>query len=127
MTPTTSWPDPNRPGVPMFPERRGWHILDRNTWEWCPTLQAWNDAVLHPSFVKAINMAWREYHGPCLTPTQIAEMLAGERERCGNVCKTLIACEENHYGIGLKTTLAEERIKALTEARKLIRKLGPAS
>lgn len=81
MTTPTNWPIPDLPGVPMFPEKRGWHMLDRDIWEWCPTRQAWNDTVLHTNFVKAKNMAWRKYHGPVLTPAQIAEMLAGERER----------------------------------------------
>ena len=86
MTTPTNWPNPELPGVPMFPERKAWHMLDRNVWEWCPSRQAWNDTLLHPSFVKAKAMAWRKYQGIVLTPTQLAELLAGERERCAKVC-----------------------------------------
>lgn len=100
MTPT-NWPNPERPGEPMFPEKRGWHMMDRDVWEWCPTRQAWNDTVLHPSFVKAKDMAWRKYHGPCLTPTQISDMLAGERERCATICDKLaddfLPCHPSEY------------------------------
>lgn len=77
----TNWPDPTRPGVPLFPERDGWHMLDRDVWQWSAKRKAWNDTVLHPNFVLPKNMAWRKYYGPVLTPTQINEMLAGERER----------------------------------------------
>lgn len=59
-------------------------------------------------------------------PAHVREMLAAERERCANVCKTLIARDENRYGVGLKTTSAEARIKALAEAQRLIRNLGDA-
>ncbi|MCG4256887.1 hypothetical protein [Acetobacter senegalensis] len=64
--------------------------------------------------------------GKFYTPAQISEMLAAERERCSNVCKTLITLEEERYGIGLKTSGAEARIKALAEAQRLIRNLGAA-
>lgn len=123
MTTPTNWPDPARPGVPMFPEKRGWHMLDRNMWEWCPTQQAWNDEVLHPSFVKAMNMAWRKYYGPVLSPVQIAEMLAAERERCAKVCDKLKSRELEVYSVGLYTTAAERTIRAYESAACLIRKL----
>lgn len=87
MSNDINWPNPERPGVPMFPERKAWHMLDRNIWEWCPSRQAWNDTVLHPSFVKAKAMAWRKYQGIVLTPTQLTELLAGERERCAKLCE----------------------------------------
>lgn len=75
---TQNWPDPKRPGVPMFPERDGWHMLDRDVWQWSAKRKAWNDTVLHPNFVLPKNMAWRKYYGPVFSPTQINEMLAGK-------------------------------------------------
>lgn len=77
----TNWPNPNLPGVPMFPERKAWHMLDRNVWEWCPSRQEWNDTVLHPSFVKAKDMAWRKYQGIVLTHTQITELQTEDQKR----------------------------------------------
>lgn len=77
----TNWPNPEQPGVPMFPERKAWHMLDRNVWEWCPSRQAWNDTVLHPNFVKAKAMAWRKYQGIVLTHTQITELQTADSER----------------------------------------------
>lgn len=84
---TTNWPDPTRPGVPLFPERDGWHMLDRDVWQWSAKRKAWNDTVLHPNFVLPKNMAWRKYYGPVFSPTQIKEMLAAQRERCAKACE----------------------------------------
>ncbi|OUI98768.1 hypothetical protein HK15_13015 [Acetobacter orientalis] len=91
MTTPTNWPNPERPGVPLFPERDGWHVL-----QVLPT--ALIDEPPQLGFWKADDKGWMEdgvvfhpaqmaespilYHGPVLTPTQIAEMLAGERGRC---------------------------------------------
>ncbi|MFT8463174.1 hypothetical protein [Acetobacter persici] len=118
----TNWPNPERPGVPMFPEKRGWHMMDRDVWEWCPTRQAWNDTVLHPIFVKAKDMAWRKYHGSVLTPTQISEMLAGERERCAEVC------EDNSVSMRTDCKDTETALNEMLETTaREIRNLGAAS
>ncbi|MFT8439876.1 hypothetical protein [Acetobacter fabarum] len=98
MTTPTNWPNPERPGVPLFPERDGWHWLSYGQnqepvpFEWsseefsdAPTEWAWGT---DDGPEDAYEMARRFcYHGPCLTPTQIAELLAGERERCAKLCE----------------------------------------
>lgn len=84
----------------MFPERDGWHWLSLEGASPIPV--EWNadhapvafddwgwalgdyDDDLHSPEKAAKSMC---YHGPCLTPTQIAEMLAAERERCAKVCE----------------------------------------
>ncbi|WP_415421284.1 hypothetical protein [Acetobacter malorum] len=92
MTPTTNWPNPERPGVPMFPERDGWHILCGAGSE-NPTLFWWHakeQCYTYPQnimrdgpFLYSVDVARAYiYHGAVLTPTQISEMMAGERERC---------------------------------------------
>ncbi|MCG4258164.1 hypothetical protein [Acetobacter senegalensis] len=95
MTNPTNWPNPERPGVPMFPDRDGLHVLkwgnspiliwDKDPhpqaameiWEWDSKTQKWG-------IILAKNMVREGYSyiSPILTPTQISEMLAAEREQC---------------------------------------------
>jgi hypothetical protein len=83
----TTWPDPARPGVPLNPERDGWHwikpkispkrgiqLIDESAsrpmpWNIVSPLShkpAWN-GVMEPEH--AAN-AW-QYLGPCLTPAEV--------------------------------------------------------
>lgn len=87
MTTPTNWPDPERPGVPMFPEQDGWHMTTHSGATsptvsfWCASEEVWKSgASSYPPNYLAHPM--RKYIGPILTPTQITELLAGERERC---------------------------------------------
>lgn len=106
MSNPTNWPDPERPGVPMFPERDGWHWIDTGLASgmrplfWQSKSQSW--------FASADTCAnrWKhtdswKYHGPCLTPAQISEMLVAERERCAKVCDDLaddfLPCHPSEY------------------------------
>ncbi len=83
----TNWPNPEWPGYPMLPERDGWHMTTHSG-ATSPTVSFWRaseevwksgsssyppDYLAHPM---------RKYIGPVLTPTQLTELLAGERERC---------------------------------------------
>ncbi|AQT04822.1 hypothetical protein [Acetobacter persici] len=89
MTPPTNWPNPERPGAPLFPENYGKHkLIDKETGN---ELNAdWNNAdeewLLPNGWLSAKNAATHFAYVECvsveLTPTQITEMLAGERERC---------------------------------------------
>lgn len=79
MTNPTNWPNPERPGVPMFPERDGFHIIGKLAWKWHAASELW-DGVANPD-----EFGTFYYVGPCLAPTQIAELLAGERERCCDI------------------------------------------
>lgn len=66
------WPDPARPGVPLNPERDGWHWV------------AWDPTWPEPAFWDAANREWSQsevsnintqhaaYLGPCLTPAEVA-------------------------------------------------------
>lgn len=77
---TQNWPDPTRPGVPLFPEQDGWHwlrVFGRATIEWWSADKQAFDNHYDPDY--AI------YECACLTPTQINEMLAAEQERCASV------------------------------------------
>lgn len=110
MTTPTNWPNPKRPGEPPFPERDGWHNFvghhvpcaeeeeeDTNSPALSPTYlyscwwdsegQAWSGFDEAPWDLEECSddLADMEYHGPCLTPAQINEMLAAERERCAKL------------------------------------------
>ncbi|MFT8418444.1 MAG: hypothetical protein ABF636_06390 [Acetobacter sp.] len=134
MTTPTNWPNSERPGVPMFPERDGWHILWCNSSPsgdyfryWHSKEELWSETrhrnLCHclplpkyghdPDYVACRH----QYIGPVLTPAQIAEMLAGERER---VAKEIVAFEDNWMG-------ASDGNNALQDAIRIIRNLGAAS
>lgn len=66
------------------------------------------------------------YKSTALTPTQINEMLAGERERCAAALDRLKSKESEMYGVGLMTARAEITIRALTSGANTIRNLGAA-
>ncbi len=97
MTHANGWPDKERPGYPMFPERGGYHWLSNNgkdepfpikwkkeefsdapdEWSW-----DWGD-----DGYEDIEVTGRlHYHGPCLTPDELTALLRAERERCAKVC-----------------------------------------
>ncbi|OUJ13845.1 hypothetical protein HK26_04185 [Acetobacter okinawensis] len=87
MTNPTNWPNPERPGVPMFPERSGRHHVGAHLLFWYSDIQQWVTVSPIRACKEPEDFAGDEYHGPVLTPTQITEMLAGERERCARLCE----------------------------------------
>lgn len=123
MTNPTNWPNPERPGAPPSPfDQRPYldHVLRRKsdnrlvdvrffprggpgTGDWCfGNMNRMNEREAAERF---------HYHTPCLTPTRIAELLAGERERCAKECDEKVAFanhelkasashEETRYWIG---------------------------
>ena len=108
MTTPTNWPNPERPGVPMFPERDGWHILQTYSFPglfyWDSENQYWFDRskryyrTVSEILVDAVET---KYISICLTPTQIAEILGAERELCAKVCDSLaddfLPCHPSEY------------------------------
>lgn len=87
-----NWPNPERPGVPLFPERDGWHAIGLTIKQvkwWDAANKYWWDSEKR-YYLTLDEVAYRvpeyRYIGPVLTPTQIAEMLAGERECAVNAC-----------------------------------------
>lgn len=96
MTTPTNWPNPERPGVPMFPERDMAHVLctdpegDGNlVYYWKAKHQVWveYDHEGPEDALEGYDLIGWVYVGPVLTPAQIAEMLAAERERCAKLCE----------------------------------------
>ena len=86
MTTLTNWPNPERPGWPPDPEKDGLYAMriDEKF-----IVRYWSAARQHyslvPGWKKGISPSDASvftFCGEIFTPTQIAEMLAGERERC---------------------------------------------
>lgn len=95
MTIPTNWPNPERPGVPLFPEYVGEHILKELLSGkevhalWNNEQSCWDVVALYEQTPKTVSQYFHYIRCKCvrLTPTQIAEMLAEERERCAKVCE----------------------------------------
>ena len=89
MTNPGNWPNPERPGVPLFSERDGWHWISYcgtpRPLFWSAKSNTWFSSSGTRSRRENTNAHWI-YKEPVLTPTQIAELLAGERERCAVIC-----------------------------------------
>ena len=119
---TQNWPDPNRPGVPMFPERDGWHALENNErkeYWWDAHCSCWTtseDGEFSWIPDDMSSVLGFSYIGPVLTPTQINEMLAAERQWCADACRAMSF--DGHY--------TKTQRDALEEAEIAIRNLGAA-
>ncbi|GLH29674.1 hypothetical protein WSS15_23240 [Acetobacter pasteurianus] len=112
---TQNWPDPKRPGVPMFPERDGWHLLrvfGGTTIEWWSADKQAFDNHYDPDY--AI------YECACLAPKQINEMLAAERERIKSMVRR--ACDLGN----IITPRQRDMIIAGVDSETAIRNLGDA-
>ena len=76
MSDTAAWPDPSRPGVPLNPERDGWHFLidpfgDLFVREWSAGAECWyEDYSPNKRPTK-----WR-YLGPALARAEVAAAVA---------------------------------------------------
>ncbi|OUI90122.1 hypothetical protein HK19_11740 [Acetobacter persici] len=89
----TNWPNPERPGVPMFPDISARHVLENKKrkvlklafWDHEQEHYCTEVGYLTPTNVAAMGF---DYYAACLTPTQISEMLAGERDRCVDACRS---------------------------------------
>ncbi|GBQ36093.1 hypothetical protein GOB83_13800 [Acetobacter fabarum] len=89
MTNPTNWPNPERPGVPMFPEREMRHVLKKKDTgkviirNWKSDGQHWDMIGRSASWCSDTYF----YEGTFITATQIDELLAGERERCAEIAR----------------------------------------
>lgn len=92
----TNWPNPERPGAPMFPNISGRHVLENKRRRslklvlWDHEQEHYCTEVGYMTPRNMVAMDW-EYYAPCLTATQIDELLAGERERCAKECDEKVA------------------------------------
>ncbi len=72
------WPDVSKPGMPLNPERDGWHWLHHPedlrpiATPWVAEISAWcSGAAYSPQGV--VELGFR-YLGPCLTPAEVAAL-----------------------------------------------------
>jgi hypothetical protein len=87
MSDPNGWPDPQRPGVPLNPERDGYHWLSVDAsgepcpFEWRATKQQWCDGSNSNEWTCPHHMLpiWEIYLGPCLTPAEVAARVAEAR------------------------------------------------
>jgi hypothetical protein len=132
MSDPNGWPFADRPGVPMNPERDGWHwLLANSTKGIVPEAACWRaPRSRYPgmwffqgneNYLVAEQMTqahgWRGYLGPCLTPVEVAA-LAAERDALREALSALLdACElrANREGgdFGPEIGPAAERAEAL--------------
>ncbi|MEZ7136871.1 hypothetical protein [Komagataeibacter sp. SM21] len=99
MTASTNWPNLKQPGVPLFHERDGKHVIDVDpegagnelVYYWKAKHQVWveYDYEGPDDALEGYDLTGWAYVGPFLTHAQIAELLAGERERCAKECDAI--------------------------------------
>ena len=88
MTNPTNWPNPNRPGAPMFPDREGWHVME-GICGGQTALTHWNGREWGGGEqVRSLNTSPERYRyvGAVYTPAQVSALLAAERGRCVSAC-----------------------------------------
>ncbi|PAL21015.1 hypothetical protein [Acetobacter syzygii] len=129
MITPTNWPNPERPGVPLFYERDGVHIFqDEGEYGTLGIFWSANNRTWYCDEKTEVDNEWPSeilqncrYIGPVLTPTQISEMLAGERER--------VEAEMGAYVKNIMDAHPEwnmEQLYSALKEREAIRNLGAA-
>jgi len=81
---TTTWPNPARPGVPLNPERDGWHWLlfhdgSRLCCWWNASAQGWSSSDTPGYGADYLSEEAAQDHvtcEPCLTPAEVAALQA---------------------------------------------------
>ena len=135
---TQNWPDPKRPGAPMFPERDGAHVFENENdedlhlvYHWNSGKQCWSDFPVNTTKQWDLKPSLQDYKyvGPVLTSAQINEMLAAERERAAKAAQEV---SDTYYEQRQESEsdneriYADERMFAAQECVEAIRNLGAA-
>ncbi len=107
-----NWPDPARPGVPLNPDRDGWHWLSSRGFSalhwWDADHQLWPQT--NRDMTPGLAAHYHHYLGPVLTPQEaaalrarLAEMEAGAMIDFAAIkarAAREIACPKHRYEIG---------------------------
>lgn len=100
MTAANGWPKFSEAGVPLHPERDGWHWVDECAREWSAAEQAWLDHAGDP--VPASTYMRFRYLGPCHTPAEVQarEAAAAEamREQAAQVLRKKASTYHAEHG-----------------------------
>ena len=80
-----TWPDPERPGYPLNPERDAYHWIGRpharpSPWRWLAVGHEWVGPGGH-LYQPEIDWSRIQYLGPCLPPTEVQAREDGAAER----------------------------------------------
>ena len=82
MNDTNTWPDPERPGVPLNPERNVWHWIDDGRGPECAEFLSvagtWVKVGTEVEYGPAYAARWR-YFGPALTPAEVEAAIVFSR------------------------------------------------
>ena len=108
MTDTNGWPDPSKPGVPMNPERDGWHWVDRPMhgvlpMQWLEIAGGgWVGKHTCLTALEATKAGWL-YVGPCHTPAEVAALIEAARREEREACaEEAIAAGSRHEHLAHK-------------------------
>jgi len=124
MAEQNGWPFPDRPGVPLNPERDGWHWLaqtDPGPAHWNAEMARWEHAALicggtpRASFIaSSLFDPPIRYRGPCLPPDQIAERVREAVEACADIADHTVTNVGGSYGHGFDAgaKLAAQNIRS---------------
>jgi hypothetical protein len=84
------WPNPEQPGVPLNPEKNGWHWLTslhtgkEQPWRWYARGQLWNWNGDTASPTPASMAKNYSYGGVCHTPAEVVELMKIARQETFN-------------------------------------------
>ena len=133
MTTPTNWPNPEQIGVPPNSDVSGWHwvmrLCELLAVKWDAPSRSWRSGnhsyYTGPDWV----LNW-EYCSPILTPTQLTELMAEERERTAKKAQEIsdkYYDERENADNDDDRVYADERMCAAQECAVAIRNLGDAS
>lgn len=112
------WPDPARPGVPLHPERDGWHWLHHKEdmrpipAMWNAALAGWTCGTLHsPGWIVDLGYT---YLGPCILPADLAAERAAAAEQMREACAE--ACDGHAETLALNAVGGLAVVAARTSA-----------
>lgn len=115
------WPDASKPGVPLEPQRDGWHWLQFNDdrpipTAWIAEIDAWaSGAAYSPEGV--VELGFR-YVAPCLTPAEVAARVAAARREGVEAALAAVDAEPEPEGdMPAKLANTDKRILVLATVR----------
>lgn len=131
----TNWPNPERPGVPMFPEYCGEHILKEKLtgkeipafWDaGRPRSPGWDIVALNNQTPESVSkyFSYVRCEHVRIIPTLLTELLAGEREKCLAACESAKVAVDG-WGDPIEDGDAD-RNEGIDDAMAKIRSLGDA-
>ena len=86
------WPNPDKLGYPLNPEIDGWHWLQNTKdnlwpWKWYAKTCMWG---FPDPDVDADHMKRAKYHGPALTPAEVAEVVETIEEAAAQAMNAIL-------------------------------------